>query len=315
MEEGWVKTYSNKLDNCRSKPTREERSACEAKINREILNHLESKFGSRAHTCSRREAEEKHFGNFLIRTMDKLGLEMEDIEGFGELTCRRGANVVPVKAGGTRFFFKLGGTTGPADTQEILLTQQAQNISELIHEDAPVILNRDTNRGVFVTNELEGKKVRTSREPFYPLELADSIVFEAIIASWDRWNNLWREGKILKELDFGVSDVQTKDIEQLMNKIAEKSIETAESGVEAVKQKFPGLRKALKSDLEFYWKNKEKIKAAGPEFFDTDISSWKEKVVGEKEIDERMETLEKIFGIELSPKAQAAKERKFYGKE
>lgn len=274
-----VNFYIDKINECKVKATtREDRAICLKDVNREVVDFMEQKYGSNALGCyGRGNMESKNFGLFFVHTLDKTGQDFTDISRFDAPICRRGSDVLPaVTDNNKKIFFKTRGTTDSADFgnaeykegEEIKNHQETVNIANVISEDVPMLIHSDPINKLIATEGIKGDDAYGEFDDAPSMEIADALLFETMIGSWDRWNNIIREGKVIKQIDFGISGRHLSDRVKEHTDILDNTTKRILNDLRRGDKIDDNLKQAIKSDINWYWKNKKKIKTLAPSIFD-----------------------------------------------
>jgi len=285
-------TFLKHINQCKTTSvTRTDREMCLKNVNDQVLDFLHVRYGDNTLGCvGRMGMKHNRFGVFLVETLDKTGQGFGDVKKFNTPICRRGSNVLSIETDdGKKIFFKTSGTTGQISAPEIMTHQESVNIANAIREDVPIMLHSNPNTGIVAIEGIKGHKVggipsKGERIEYMdyddapPLEKAESLLFETAIASFDRTNNILRDGDVVKEIDFddtGNHNLMYSSILSGTNLHIVRSIENGEN-IE------PELKRAIESQFDWYWKNRGNLKVLAPTVFNEPIVSGRIKHLSEK---------------------------------
>lgn len=195
----------DKLHECHKAEDFEEMDRCYIEMNNMVKDYLTERFGPAGQTCNSKEFHEKKLGKFIYETLHNIGMDLDDIQGI-TLSCDSGQrNVFALETGPeSRIWVKAAGTNRPITIDEIIFTQEIENLGKIIGEDVPTVINTDMKNKIMALSDVTGHVMRPSYyEEFSPTELATNALFEIIIQDADRIrDNVLREGGIIKEIDF-----------------------------------------------------------------------------------------------------------------
>ena len=281
---------------------RDERDVCFGKLNDEVMSFVQEKWN----LYPVQNLKDKMFGTFLIDTLRKTGQTFKDIRKIGPVDTRGEGSVVPITTDGGKFFIKTGGTTTEANEDAYENLKEAGAIASLLKEEVPQALNFDFDKNIIAVSGIPGEKAHDGRvdDSTPATEMADVIMFETLIGSWDRWNNVIEDFKskkdiVLGEIDFDEAGEHFKSYHSQLSQSARNLVKEAIEGKVS-----PNMKRALQKNVNWYWKHRKELAKVAPNVYfngkdkDGVNVGERKKDTGQKMVDKRVLFLAKAFKLD-----------------
>lgn len=192
---------------CHASQDFDEYQSCLKELNDTVGKYLTERFGTKGYGCNAADFTERNIGTFIEKTLNAIGLSVDDISDI-ILECESGTrNVFALETKeGNKIWIKAAGTNRPTTLTEMIVTKEVSDIADMIGEDTPHIVYQDVPNRLMAISDVAGKSLMSDASvynQFSPTEMATNSLFEILLMDGDRIrDNVRHSDRIISEIDF-----------------------------------------------------------------------------------------------------------------